>query len=88
MTTATTPLCVRLSEEQRGRRDAFRRFVGEHVVPHADAWDRAGEMPRAPIEALAAAGYLGTPLAAERGGAGFDAVLYALLTEEVNNRRF
>ncbi len=80
---ADAPLRLRLSEGQRRSRDEYRRFVDEHVAPHADAWDRAGEMPRSAIDALLAAGYLGALLPTAGGGGGLDAVLYGLLTEEI-----
>ncbi len=80
---AAAPMRLILSDEQRSRRAEFRRFAEEHVVPFADDWDRAAEMPRSAIEALIDAGYLGTLLPAEMGGAGFDALLYGLLTEEL-----
>ncbi len=77
------PMRLRLSQEQRRRQAEFRRFADQHVVPYAAEWDQAGEMPRSAIGALTAAGYLGTLLPAEVGGAGLDALLYGLLTEEI-----
>ncbi len=77
------PLRLRLSEEQRRRQAEFRGFADQHVMPYACAWDQAAEMPRSAIDALIAAGYLGSPLSAEVGGASLDALLYGLLTAEL-----
>lgn len=74
---------LRLSEGQRRAREGYRRFADERVVPCADEWDLAGEMPRSAIEGLIEAGYLGAILPVEVGGAGLDPLLYGLLTEEI-----
>ena len=75
-------LWLRLSEDQRLKRDEYRRFSDERIVPNAEAWDRAGEMPREAIDELIAAGYLGSLLPGG-GGPGLDPLLYGLLTEEI-----
>ena len=79
---AGSGLWLRLSEDQRLERDKYRRFSDERIVPNADGWDRAGEMPREAIDELIAAGYLGSLLPGE-GGPGLDPLLYGLLTEEI-----
>jgi len=42
-----------------------RRFVETHVLPHADAWDKSGEFPKAAWAALAKAGLAGIPIPAK-----------------------
>ncbi len=74
---------LRLSDEQRHARSTYRRFADQHVVPYADSWDRAGEMPRSAIDQLIEAGYLGALLPTEVGGGGLDPLLYGLLTEQI-----
>ncbi len=65
-------------------RKRTRRFVEEHVLPHADAWDKSGEFPKAAWRALAKAGLAGIPIPAKYGGAGRDVVSYAMAVEEVS----
>jgi len=65
------------------KRRAFRRFVDEHVRPHATASDRAGRLEPAVVDALRRAGYLGAPLSKAVGGCGMTAVVYGLLTREI-----
>ena len=74
---------LELSPSQVAAREGFRRFVTEHVAPHAGDWDRRGEVPQETIERLRDAGHLGSPLPTEDGGRGLDAVTYGLLTEEI-----
>lgn len=74
---------VELSDAQREARLRFRRFAQEHVAPHAGAWDREERVPPELIDRLRENGYLGSPLPAEAGGGGLDAVTYGLLTEEL-----
>jgi acyl-CoA dehydrogenase len=42
-----------------GFRERVNRFVRGQVLPHADAWDRAGELPRELFAAAGRAGLLG-----------------------------
>jgi acyl-CoA dehydrogenase len=52
-----------LTEEHEAFRDTVRRFVARELLPHATAWDEAGEFPRELYRKTAQAGLL--------GGAGF-----------------
>ena len=61
-----------------------RRFVETHVLPHADAWDKSGEFPKAAWAALAKADLAGIPIPAKYGGAGRDVVSYAMAVEEIS----
>ncbi len=65
-------------------RKQVRRFVEEHVAPHADAWDRGKEFPREAWNALAKAGLAGLPFPAAYGGAGRDILSYAVAVEEIS----
>jgi alkylation response protein AidB-like acyl-CoA dehydrogenase len=76
-------LKLELDPEQRAARADFRAFVGEHVAPHADRWDREQAVPRAAIDELARRGYLGSIVPPEHGGPGRDMITYGLLTEEI-----
>ncbi|HEV2990416.1 MAG TPA: acyl-CoA dehydrogenase family protein [Candidatus Angelobacter sp.] len=73
---------MELTSEQQRLRTAFREFADAHIVPHANAWDRAEHMPADVVRQLASKGYLGAVLPAD-GGAGFNMVAYGLLNEEL-----
>lgn len=72
-----------LSPAQAERLGEFRGFAQQAIAPHAARIDSEQEMPRHVIKALAEHGYLGAPLAADRGGQGMGMVEYGLLTEEL-----
>ena len=72
------------SRHQDEIRKKARRFVEEHVLPHADAWDKSNEFPKAAWAALGRAGLAGIPIPARYGGAGRDVVGYAMGVEEVS----
>ncbi|HET7231468.1 MAG TPA: acyl-CoA dehydrogenase family protein [Longimicrobium sp.] len=76
-------LRMEIGAAQAAARDAFAAYVAEHVAPHAGAWDRAAQTPRADIARLAATGWLGAVIPAEHGGAGMDWVTFGLLNEEL-----
>ena len=35
-----------LSDELKMVREQLRRYVAEEILPHADAWEQAGQVPR------------------------------------------
>ena len=74
---------MELTPEQQRLRTAFREFADAQIVPHANAWDQAEAMPAEIVRQLAAKGYLGAVLPADRGGAGFNMVEFGLLNEEL-----
>ncbi len=65
-------------------RKQARRFVEEHVAPHAAAWDRGKEFPRGAWKELAKAGLAGLPFPETYGGAGRDILSYAVAVEEIS----
>lgn len=73
-----------LTDEQRMIRDMTRSFVQEHITPaNVREWERAGHHPDDIYTKMAAQGLLGSSFPQEYGGAGLDAIAYALLTEEL-----
>src|SRR6185437_8536668 len=73
----TSILCA----AQRRRQEEFRCFVGEHVEPYADAWDRAGEIPADVIRRIGDRGWVGGLVPADHGGLGWDHTTFGLLNE-------
>ncbi len=65
-------------------RDMTRDFVNQHITP-ADVrrWERDGHHPDDIYAKMAGQGILGSSFPQEYGGAGLDAIAYALLTEEL-----
>jgi acyl-CoA dehydrogenase len=64
--------------------DTVRRFVEREIMPHVDAWEAAGELPRSLHKSAAEAGILGLGFPEEFGGTGrteFD-VFHSLVQSE------
>ncbi|MDQ2746671.1 MAG: acyl-CoA dehydrogenase [Acidobacteriota bacterium] len=72
-----------LKEEQEMARNSVREFAANEIAPVAREYDEAEKFPRKQIEGLAELGLLGMIIPEEYGGAGFDAVSYALALEEI-----
>ncbi len=73
----------RLTEEQERFRQSVAQFVEREVAPAAARIDEAGEFPRALFDRCAALGYLGLRYPESVGGAGADALTFALMLEEL-----
>ncbi|HXH89290.1 MAG TPA: acyl-CoA dehydrogenase family protein [Gaiellaceae bacterium] len=72
-----------LTSEQELIRSSARELCQAELVPHAQAWDEAEELPRELVGTLAEAGFLAAALPEELGGGGLDSVSYCLLCEEL-----
>jgi alkylation response protein AidB-like acyl-CoA dehydrogenase len=72
-----------ITEEQGMVRDMARQFARERLLPGAAERDRTGAFPAAEIREMGALGLLGMTVPEEWGGAGTDAVSYALAIEEI-----
>lgn len=70
-------------ETQNIVRQSVRKFVQQEVTPFVEAWEEAGEIPRAIYEKAGAAGLLGIGYPEELGGSGFDIFTKIAATEEV-----
>jgi acyl-CoA dehydrogenase len=57
-----------ITEAHEAYRDTARRFVEREIIPHAAAWDEAGEFPRALYRKAAAAGLFAPGFPEEYGG--------------------
>ena len=51
-------------------RESFRAFLDKEVVPHHDAWDAAGIVPRELFTTAGRSGFLGMDIPEEHGGGG------------------
>jgi hypothetical protein len=72
-----------LSDDHRAVQDAVRAFVQAEIAPHAAAWDKSGQFPRAALRGLAELGCYGVAVPAELGGAGLDHLALAVILEEI-----
>ncbi|BBZ77574.1 acyl-CoA dehydrogenase FadE13 [Mycolicibacterium anyangense] len=65
-------------------RTTVRSFAEREILPHADDWERAGELPRDLHRRAAEIGLLGTELPETVGGGGGDAVDSVIVCEELH----
>ena len=70
-----------LTSSQAARYQEFQSFTSDKIQHSADQWDRDQRLPDSIITELAEAGYLGSTLPREFGGAGWDTVTFGLLSE-------
>ena len=65
-------------------RRTVRKFAEERIEPAAEEIDRTGAFPMEIVEELGKLHYFGLEIPAEYGGAGLDAVSYAIVVEEIS----
>jgi acyl-CoA dehydrogenase len=75
------------TEEHEAYRASLARFVREDVDPHAEEWNRAGELPRAIWLKMGELGFLGGAFPEEYGGSGAGLVYAIVLAEELTRSR-
>src|SRR5687768_12982292 len=87
-TTTTTEIAagfdLALTEEQELAQRTARDFARERVLPLAHDIDENGRIPPELIAEMASLGFLGIYVPDSYGGAGLDALSYALVCEEIN----
>jgi butyryl-CoA dehydrogenase len=86
-TTTTEPVAgfdLALTEEQELAQRTARDFAREKVLPLAREIDEKGKIPPELIAEMASLGFLGIYVPESYGGAGLDALSYALVCEEIN----
>jgi alkylation response protein AidB-like acyl-CoA dehydrogenase len=72
-----------LSKEHEMARALFKEFAEKEVKPLAIEVDETEEFPRATVEKMAKAGFMGIPVPKEYGGQGCDVLTYAICVEEL-----
>lgn len=73
---------IELTLQQKKAQEAFKSFVNEEIIPHADNFDREENIPPELIQKLALNRYFGSLLPVEWGGSGIEVITYGLLQEE------
>ncbi len=76
------------SEEQHMLREQIRRFVEQEVVPHGDAWEIQGFVPREVLRKMGELGFLGIRYPEEYGGSAMDTLGSVILAEELGRSTF
>ena len=71
------------TEEHAMLRATIRRFIADRVLPHVDAWEEQGFVPREVLREMGTLGLLGMRYAPEYGGSGLDTLANAILAEEL-----
>ncbi len=72
-----------LTEEQEIFRKSVREFAEKEIMPRAHEIDQKGEFPWDIVRKMAELGLMGLPFPEEYGGAGGDAISYAIAVEEI-----
>ena len=72
-----------LDDTHRMIRAQVRRFVDQVIVPQAEAWETAGEIPRQVFRDFGALGFLGMRHPVEYGGGGLGPLASVVLGEEL-----
>ena len=70
------------TEDHELFRDAVRQFVEREIVPHHEAWERDGIVPRELFAKAGAAGFLGMDVPEAHGGGGVEDFRYNLIIGE------
>jgi butyryl-CoA dehydrogenase len=73
-----------LEEKHRAVRQSVRRFCDRELRPIAAQIDQEARFPWEVIEKMGALGYFGIQVPKQLGGAGLDAVSYAIVIEEIS----
>ncbi len=76
------------SSELRLLRDQIRRFVAEEVLPHADAWEEAGSVPRETLRKMGELGFFGICYPEIYGGSDLDTRATVVLAEELGRSTY
>ena len=76
------------AEEHRIFRDSFRKFLRQEIVPHIEAWEEAGIVPRDVWTKMGRAGFLCTAIPEQYGGTGADFLHAVIIIEELANCNF
>lgn len=79
---------LRLSDEMLMLRAQVRRFVEEKIIPHGEAWEEAGKIPRELYRELGSLGFLGLRFPTEYGGSELGAISSAIFGEELGRSTF
>ena len=75
-------------EEHNLLRDQVRKFVEKEIVPHGEAWEEQGFVPRELLLKMGELGFFGLTHEEKYGGSGLDVRAAAVLAEELSRSSF
>ncbi len=76
------------TEDLADIRRQVRRYVEERVIPVAEAWEEAGQVPRAVLREMGDLGFFGFRVPEDLGGLGLGALASVVLAEELGRSTF
>ena len=76
------------SEDLRAVRAQTRRFVETEVLPFADGWEEAGQVPRAVLRKMGEIGFFGLRVPEDYGGVGMGALASIAMAEELGRSTY
>ncbi|MBT6095519.1 MAG: acyl-CoA dehydrogenase [Rhodospirillaceae bacterium] len=76
------------SEELEMLRDQIKRFVAEKVMPHGEAWEADGMVPRDVLREMGELGFFGIRYPEQYGGSELDTLATVVLAEELGRSTF
>ena len=74
---------IYINEELRQFRSLVQRFVNEEIVPHADAWEASGMVPRELFRKAGSLGLFGLRYPTQYGGSDLNALYTVVMAEEL-----
>lgn len=77
-------MLFKTTKEHENLRKAIRKFAEEEVKPIAFSLDQNNEFPDEIVKKMGENGWMGIPYSDEFGGAGLDAISYAIAVEELS----
>ena len=79
---------IYFDEQHHQFRASMRRFIEQEVVPHAEAWEEAGMVPREVLRKMGELGFLGIRYPEKYGGSGLDTIYSMIFQEELGRSTF
>lgn len=79
---------IYFDEQHQQFRDSMRRFIEQEVVPHAEAWEEAGMVPREVLRKMGELGFLGIRYPEKYGGSNLDTIYSMIFQEELGRSTF
>jgi len=74
---------IKYTEEHKKFRERIRSFLEKEVIPHVDAWEEEGIVPKSVWKKMGEQGFLCMDVPNKYGGAGADFLYSVILTEEL-----
>ena len=77
-----------ITEDHEMLRETIRRFIEERVLPHADAWEDEGYVPRNILRDMGELGLFGIRYPEEYGGSALDTLSTVVLADELGRSTY